>query len=324
MSAAMKLVVNSAYGYLAAGSGLTRFADVQAANEVTRRGRDVLALMCRALAERGVTLLEADTDGVYFAVPESWTEADEHRVVAAVAALLPPLVQLEFDGRYRAMLSHEPKNYALLTYGGTLILKGVAFRSSRAEPYGEAFLRRAVECLLAGDVIGIRDAYVETVTALRRREVPTYDVSSRVRLTKTPARYLASREQRRELTYEALLASGRTTWIAGERIRVYRTSDGGAGLVPEAEDGARAQGALDPRDYDVDHYVRVLRESFADRLARALRPEHFVAIVADPEQPSLFDAQLESAGAVLTRHAPLPSPAQTGDKAELAFRPPPS
>ena len=38
MSAAMKLVVNSAYGYLAAG-GLTRFADVHAANEVTRQGR---------------------------------------------------------------------------------------------------------------------------------------------------------------------------------------------------------------------------------------------------------------------------------------------
>ena len=97
MSAAMKLVVNTAYGYLAAGGGLTRFADVHAANEVTRRGREMLELMCRELAARGVTLLEADTDGVYFAVPESWSEADERRVVAEVAALIPALVQLEFD-----------------------------------------------------------------------------------------------------------------------------------------------------------------------------------------------------------------------------------
>ena len=130
---------------------------MHAANEVTRRGREVLALMCRELAARGVTLLEADTDGVYFAVPESWTEADERRVVAEVAALLPPLVQLEFDGRYQAMLSHEPKNYALLGYDGGLVLKGVAFRSSRAEPFGEAFLRRALGRLLAGDVAGVRD-----------------------------------------------------------------------------------------------------------------------------------------------------------------------
>ena len=194
MSAAMKLVVNSAYGYLAAGGGLTRFADVHAANEVTRRGREVLDLMCRELAARGVTLLEADTDGVYFAVPETWTEADERRVVAEVAALLPPLVQLEFEGRYAAMLSHEPKNYALLGYDGTLVLRGVAFRSSRAEPFGEAFLRRALARLLVGDVAGVRDVYWRRVDALRRRELPTYDVSSRVRLTKTPEEYLATRE----------------------------------------------------------------------------------------------------------------------------------
>ena len=148
--------------------------------------------MCRELAARGVTLLEADTDGVYFAVPEGWSEADERRVVAEVAALLPPLVQLEFEGRYAAMLSHEPKNYALLGYDGSLLLRGVAFRSSRAEPFGEAFLRRAIARLLAGDVGGVRDVYVATLDALRRRELPTYDVSSRVRLTKTPAQYLDS------------------------------------------------------------------------------------------------------------------------------------
>jgi DNA polymerase elongation subunit (family B) len=301
VSAAMKTIVNSAYGYLAAGGELTRFADVHAANEVTRRGREVLALMCRELEARGVVLLEADTDGVYFAVPADWTEADERRVVADVAALLPPLVQLEFDGRYQAMLSHEPKNYALLTYGGALVLKGVAFRSSRAEPFGEAFLRRAIERLLAGDVPGIRQAYVETVDALRRRAMPTYDVSSRVRLTKTPARYLAQRETRRELTYEALIAAGRTAWTVGERVRVYRTADGGAGMVPEGEDGARADGATDRRDYDVEHYVRVLREIFGERLARALRPEHMLAIVADPNQPSLFDDELSNARTVLTR-----------------------
>ena len=177
------------------GRRLTRFADVHAANEVTRRGRETLDLMCRELAARGVTLLEADTDGVYFAVPEAWTEADERRVVAEVAALLPPLVQLEFEGRYAAMLSHEPKNYALLAYDGTLLLRGVAFRSSRAEPFGEAFLRRAIARLLVGDVAGVRDAYLATLDALRRRELPTYDVSSRVRLTKSPAEYLRDARQ---------------------------------------------------------------------------------------------------------------------------------
>jgi DNA polymerase elongation subunit (family B) len=302
LSAAMKLVVNSAYGYLAAGGGLTRFADVHAANEVTRRGRETLDFMCRELANRGVQLIEADTDGVYFSVPESWTEADERRVVSEVAALLPPLVQLEFEGRYAAMLSHEPKNYALLPYSGPLILRGVAFRSSRAEPFGEAFLRVAIERLLNNDIAGVREAFLKCVFAIRRRELPTFDVSSRVRLTKTPERYREARETRRELTYEALIASGRTSWSLGERVRVYRTASGGGGVVPDPDDETVTPAANDdPRNYDVEHYVRVLRDNFASRLERAFAPEDYGAVFADPLQPSLFARPVEDILPVLTR-----------------------
>ncbi len=290
MSAAMKLVVNSAYGYLAAGDGLTRFADVHAANEVTRRGREMLDLMCRELAARGVTLLEADTDGVYFAVPESWSEADERRVVAEVAKLLPPLVNLEFEGRYAAMLSHQPKNYALLGYDGTLTLRGVAFRSSRAEPFGERFLRRAIRCVLRGDVSGVRDAYVETIHAIRTRSLPTRDLSSQVRLTRTAERYCQTRDSRRDHSYEAMLASGRKSWSVGERIRVYRNSAGG-GVITNRDDEAIAPAPEDLRDYDMEYYVTLLRRSFAARLVTAFTPRDYNAIFADPDQLPLFEQE---------------------------------
>ena len=311
MSAAMKLVVNSAYGYLAAGGELTRFADVHAANEVTRRGRETLEFMCSELAARGVTLLEADTDGVYFAVPEGWSEADERRVVAEVAALLPALVQLEFEGRYAAMLSHEPKNYALLGYDGSLVLRGVAFRSSRAEPYGETFLRRAIGRLLAGDVGGVRDAYVATLDSLRRRDLPGSDVSSRVRLTKSPAEYMETRDTRRELPYEAMLASGRTQWGVGDRIRVYRTKSGTGGVIEEPEEETAAGESADRRDYDVNHYARVLRETFAARLARAFSPGDYEALFADPDQLSLFTPAIEAITTVLEL-GPAPSKNDAG------------
>jgi DNA polymerase elongation subunit (family B) len=304
MSAAMKLVVNSAYGYLAAG-GLTRFADVHAANEVTRRGRETLALMCRELAGRGVTLLEADTDGVYFAVPEGWTEADERRVVAEVAAMLPSRVQLEFEGRYAAMLSHEPKNYALLRYDGSLILHGVAFRSSRAEPFGEVFLRKAITHLLAGDVGGVREAYLAALDRLRRRELPTREVSSRVRLTKTPAEYFATRESRRELPYEAMLASGRTSWRTGDRVRVYRRRNGGCGLLEEGEGDPPGASSGDDRDYDADHYARQLRQTFASRLACAFTPADYETVFADPDQLSLFLPTMTTIGTILEKKSEL-------------------
>jgi DNA polymerase elongation subunit (family B) len=302
MSAALKIVVNSAYGYLAAGGNLTRFADVHAANEVTRRGREVLALLCRELAARGVTLLEADTDGVYFAVPEAWDESDERRVVSEVAALLPPLVQLEFEGRYAAMLSHEPKNYALLGYDGTLLLRGVAFRSSRSEPFGDHFLRRAVKRLLGGDVSGVRECFLATVRELRARALPTHDVSSRVRLTKSPDEYLASRSKRRELPYEAMLSSGATRWRVGDRIRVYRKQNGEGGLVLSSEDTTPEP---DLRDYDVDYYVRLLSTTYAERLRRAFTPEDFSLVFADPDQLSLFSPPIEAIRPVLTSQASL-------------------
>jgi DNA polymerase elongation subunit (family B) len=299
MSAAMKLVVNSAYGYLAAGEGLTRFADVHAANDVTRRGRETLLLMCRALAERGALLIEADTDGVYVAVPPSWTEADERRVVDEVAALLPPLVRLEFEGRYAAMLSHEAKNYALLTYDGRLLLKGVAFRSSRAEPFGEAFLRTAITRLLSGDIPGVRAAYLETLDALRTRTLPTVAVASRVRLRKLPDAYARSRTVRREFAYEAMWQSGRHAWSAGDRVRVYRAQDGRGRVIDEVEDEARMESDL--RDYDVAYYAALLRRTFATRLASAFSAEDFAVVFADTEQLPLFAPKLQQIIPVSTR-----------------------
>jgi DNA polymerase elongation subunit (family B) len=234
---------------------------------------------------------------VYFSVPGDFSEADERRVVSEVAALLPEHVKLEFEGRYAAMLSHEPKNYALLSYEGKLQLRGVAFRSSRAEPFGEAFLQRALAALLREDVEGARQAYVETQQALRRRELPTYDVSSRVRLTKTPQEYLAMREERKELSYEALLQNGVYTWRVGQRARVYRAQGGRAGLFREEE---LEPPRHDPRDYDSAYYTRLLRTTYAARLSRALSAEHFEALCADPEQLTLFAPRLDLARPILT------------------------
>jgi hypothetical protein len=79
---------------------------------------------------------------------------------------------------------------------------------------------------------------------------------------------------------------------------VYRTQSGTGGVIPESEDDERA--AADPRDYDVEHYARVLRETYAARLARAFTPEDFAAVFADPDQLSLFDAPVDGIRPILT------------------------
>src|SRR5581483_5149862 len=146
------------YGYMGAGS-MALFADGRAAGEVTRRGRAILQQVLGALQQRGMALIEADTDGVYFAVPSDWSEQQERALVAEIGSELPAGIRLEYEGRYRAMLSHEVKNYALLTYDGRLIVHGVALRSSRSEPFGERFLRKALLSTMLGAIVDVRAAY---------------------------------------------------------------------------------------------------------------------------------------------------------------------
>ena len=235
--AAMKILINSAYGYMGAGS-MALFADSRAAGEVTQRGRKVLSQVLDALRQRGMALIEADTDGVYFAVPTDWTEEQERTLVDEIATELPGGIRLEYEGRYQAMFSHEVKNYALLTYGGQLIVRGVALRSSRAEPFGERFLRRALLSAMTNNITGLHDAYLETVTALRNRVVPAAEVGAKVRLSKTPEAYMASRGAHPEAQYEALLAAGRTRWFPREQVRYYRARNKKYIWLPEETDEA--------------------------------------------------------------------------------------
>jgi DNA polymerase elongation subunit (family B) len=304
MQAAMKVLINSAYGYMGAGS-MALFADRVAADEVTRRGRETLDHVVEALRSRGVVLIEADTDGVYFAVPEGWDEARERALVAEVAGTLEAGIRLEYEGRYQAMLSHEVKNYALLTYGGVLIVRGGAMRSSRAEPFGDRFLRTALRCALAGDVLGIRTAFLETVAALRERRLRAADVAMRARLSKTPEQYAASRRSHREAPYEALLAAGRREWTPGERVRCYKAQGGGYVWLPDEEEEGRGmrdegRGMRDEgkrpdaaTDYDVAHYLDALVTSYAGRLKKAFAPADFDQLFRHDAQLGLFDRPVE-------------------------------
>jgi DNA polymerase, archaea type len=216
------------------------------------------------------------------------------------------------------MFSHEVKNYALLTYDGQLVVHGVALRSSRSEPFGERFLRQALFCTMTGDVVGARRAFLEATEALRKRLFPAADVAARVRLSKSPEAYQAARAGHAEQAYEALLAAGRANWTPGERVRFYRTPGGATVWLPdeseeisfgeagETEVGVGEGGRIaalpqihhddvkNRRDYDVDHYLRVLVTSYASRLRKAYAAVDFEQLFRTDEQLGLFDQPLEN------------------------------
>jgi DNA polymerase elongation subunit (family B) len=308
IQAAMKILVNSAYGYMGAGS-MALFADRPAADEVTRQGREILGLVVDALRDRGMALLEADTDGVYFSAPLGWSEERERALVADVAAMLPDGIRLEYEGRFQAMLVHEVKNYALLTYGGELIVRGGALRSIRSELFGERFLQQALGSLLVGDIPALHRTYSETVSALRERRFTAMEVGTPARLSKSPEEYQTSRARMREAPYEAMLGAGHRKWRVGKRIRFYRAADGTIALLPEANDApygdtegeeaqeigteGRSESRAERRDYDVTHYLQLFRTTYVDRLRKAFLPEDFNRLFRSSDQIGLFDQPIQ-------------------------------
>ena len=82
-------------------------------------------------------------------------------------------------------------------------------------------------------------------------------------------------------------------------MRRYSPVDAHAGGWASACASTARRGA-DPRDYDVEHYARILRANFAARLNRALAPEDFAAVFADPHQLSLFTPPTDAMRPILT------------------------
>jgi hypothetical protein len=195
---------------------------------------------------------------------------------------------------------------------------GVALRSSRVEPFGERFLRQVLFATMTGDVTSVRQAYLETTEALRQRAFLATEVAARVSLSKAPEVYQATRLKHSEQAYEALLTAGRTKWVPGERVRFYRAPGGVFVWVPdeseaiafdepeslgEEKDGHKtdkrslsenhARDVKNRRDYDVDHYLRVLVTSYASRLRKAYASEDFEQLFRIEEQMGLFDRPIE-------------------------------
>jgi len=158
LQSTFKILINSFYGYL--GFQMGHFNDFAAANNVTAKGRELIQAAIAWLIQNNAKVIEVDTDGIYFVPPESiQSEADEERLIAALAATLPTGIDLELDGRYAAMFSYKMKNYALLDEQGRLRIKGSGLRSRGLELFQREWLEQMLLLLLQDEREKIRALY---------------------------------------------------------------------------------------------------------------------------------------------------------------------
>ena len=209
-----KVLINSFYGYL---GGPFYWNDFDAAERVTELGRELVVDVARRMEASGSTVIEIDTDGVYFVPPAVVQgEAAERAYIQQIGAPLPAGIRLAFDGRYAAMLSLKTKNYVLVGYNGKRTFKGASLRSRADEGYGREFLARAIDCLLAHDRPGVAALYVQTIDDLLNRRIPIEALACRERITE---KTFQSEQKRRSA------AIARNVPI-GEYVHVYEKAGG--------------------------------------------------------------------------------------------------
>ncbi|MBX3735458.1 MAG: DNA polymerase [Candidatus Didemnitutus sp.] len=266
-----KILINSFYGYL--GFSGARFGDGDLAAEVTRRGRELLQKLIEEFQQHGCTILEADTDGIYLSSEQYFAEPET--LLAAVAGVLPPGIELEFDGRYDAMFCYKAKNYALAA-DGEVTLRGSALRSRGIEPY----LKRLSDEFIAF-VLGVTDqSPAKTLEDYRAkiaaRELPVAELAKSESLSQNPDAYqqwvAGGGKPRRAAAEAALQMTPRPRM--GERVTYYI----GAKQKGQTADWQRARPVAlydaQAAPYDPVYYLEKI-DDWAERYGRfvGLRPK---------------------------------------------------
>lgn len=140
MQSALKIFINSSYGFL--GTAGIPFNDMRAGLLVTAYGQKIVKLMYQGLLNAGVTPIETDTDGIFYALGYK----DGGEVYKYLQSLMPMGIVLDreklgTDGKHQADLLYIPpidekkkkenedtdglkKNYLIIS-GDKIIAKGI-------------------------------------------------------------------------------------------------------------------------------------------------------------------------------------------------------
>ena len=217
-----------------------------------------------AFGQAGCKILEADTDGLYVCAPK-YFDAPE-KLLEKVGSVLPEGVDLEFDGKYRAMLCYKAKNYALLE-DGKIVLRGSSFRSRSTEPIFRSLTHCLIKALLEGDTSEIAEKIAETEQRIRSGKADISELARCEFIGKSCQQYESEIKRNarvRRAAMEAALLMNPKPEI-GDRVCYYIV----AGAAAKTADWKRARPAegSDLEPYDANYYLSKLddwRKKYSD------------------------------------------------------------
>ena len=262
LQSTFKILINSFYGYL--GFQMGHFNDFAAANQVTAKGRELIQSAVAWLKEKGATVIEVDTDGIYFVPPPKITgAAAENALIAELAGILPKGIDLELDGRFQAMFSYKMKNYALLDEQGRLRIKGSGLRSRGLEMFQRQWLEEMLLLLLKGEKAAIEPLYTHYLKDIENHRRDISWLMKTETLQDSLENYQAkvkAKKRNAAAPYELALKADRR-YQAGDQISYYVTGTKAKVKISDNSKLASEWDANHP-DENVEHYKAKLKELY--------------------------------------------------------------
>ncbi|HEX3409873.1 MAG TPA: DNA polymerase domain-containing protein [Candidatus Binataceae bacterium] len=291
-----KILINSFYGYL--GFGLGHFNDFEAANVVTRRGRELINRAVDELEARSAQVIEVDTDGIYFVAPFTLEdEAAAQALIDEIGESMPAGIRLEIDGRYPAMFSYKMKNYVLLDERGEMTTRGSGLKSRGLERFQRTFMQRLFRLLLEDRREEIPALYAQWRVRIERREMGIRELMKTETLQDSPELYrekIGGARRNIAAAYELALKATRP-YLSGDQISYYVGGRGAGVKVNAAAKMAAEYDATRP-DENVEYYLAKLADLYEKFRPFVERPGLFSpseieeAQAADSGQLELFAA----------------------------------
>ncbi len=240
---ALKLIINSMYGYL--GFSGARWYSFEAARATTALGRRYIKETIEKARKRGFSVIYGDTDSVFLTAEGGDFKKKVKAFVEEINDGLPGAMELELDGIYKRGVFVTKKRYALLDFENRLVVKGLERVRRDWAPVAKETQEKVLRSVLeSGDV--------EEAVEMARKKVE--EIKEGIPIEKVT---ILSQLTRNIEDYKQVgphVAAAKKMRERGEKVRagvlIPYVITPGRGSISE-----RAEPAGDAKEYDPDYYI---------------------------------------------------------------------
>jgi len=264
MQYALKILANSAYGYLAYRG--SRWYTREGASSVTALGREYIKnIIDIAEKEFGLKAIYGDTDSLFITTKDESKKIKEigKKFQKKVNETLPGVMELEFEDLFKRGVFVSKKRYAMINDKNELKIKGLEFVRKDWSPIAKETQKKTIETLLKdGDVEKAFKIVREAVKRVIDGDVKIEDLAVYTDLTRPLDKYLVTAPH---IAVAKLLKKKGEDIHTGSTIG-YIISEGG-GKVSEK---AKPVEGFNIKNYDKKYYIEHQIVPAVSRIMEAL------------------------------------------------------